>query len=98
MENKLEVLNHVTNLKGLSNAPNSDEISMNPFSDLLNSEFSQMMNGAIPSEPKEFVKGNEKKMCQGILGNPEQILNFHFSPTSSKDLLEMNPANLFYYL
>ena len=60
MENKLEVLNYVTNLKGLSNAPNSDEISMNPFSDLLNSEFSQMMNAAIPSEPKELVKGNAK--------------------------------------
>ena len=60
MENKLEVLNYVTNLKGLSNAPNSDEISMNPFSDLLNSEFSQMMNGAIPSEPKELVKGMTK--------------------------------------
>ena len=73
MENKLEVLNHVTNLKGLLNAPNFDEISMNPFSDLLNSEFSQMMNGAIPSEPKELVKGNEK-MSQGVLGNSVHIL------------------------
>ena len=53
----VEVLNYVTNFKGLSNSTNSDEISMNPFSDLLNSEFSQMMNGAIPSEPKELVKG-----------------------------------------
>ena len=60
MENKLEVLNYVTNLKGLSNAPNSDEISLNPYTDLLNSEFSQMMNGAIPSEPRELVKGMTK--------------------------------------
>ena len=60
MENKLEVLNYVTNFKGLSNSTNSDEISMNPFSDLLNSEFNQMMNVAIPSEPKELVKGKTK--------------------------------------
>ena len=65
MENKLEVLNYVTNLKGLSNTPNSDEISMNPFSDLLNSEFSQMMNGAIPSEPKELVKGKANDLSIG---------------------------------
>ena len=52
MENKLYVVNYISELEKVT------DVEMNQFADLLNSEFSHMMNGAIiPNDPEELEKG-----------------------------------------
>ena len=55
MENKLYVVNYISELEDVTDS--SHDVEMNQFADLLNSEFSRMMNGAIPNDPEELEKG-----------------------------------------